>query len=124
MNYSTKQVYLMNPLTCQLNSKTFYYQEYSLPTFRFLKKLRILDFIGTSLHIQNGIFNKCDIQQIIAIIMEIASSWFIYIFNLYEQPNYLTAIHLEGKSRMTILNPMNQQNELSDYSRGFINFGG
>ncbi len=189
---TTKQVYLMNPLTCklsiienmklndrreefiscscseekilvitcQLSSKTFYYQEYSLPTFRFLKKLRILDFVGTSLHIQNGIFNKCDIQQIlsiryfqqkIAIIMEIASNWFIYVFNLYEQPNYLTAIHLQGKSRMTILNPMNQwiifkdylsnsfiqmsidfqkkfemnqQHELSDYTKGFIDFGG
>ena len=148
-------------ITClsNSNSNSFYLEEYNLPTFRFFKKFQILDFIGTSLVIQNGLFNKYNIQQIssiryyqkkIAIIMEISFNWFIYIFNLKDQPIFLTKIPLVEKSRLTILNPINQwiifkdylsnsfmqmsmefQNkfdnqlyELPDYSRGFIDFNG
>jgi hypothetical protein len=147
-------------ITCQLNSNSFYLEEYNLPTFRFLKKFPILDFIGTSLVIQNGVFNKYNIQQInsiryyqkkIAIIMQISLEWFIYIFNLNEQPTFLTKIPLVEKSRITILNPINQwiifkdylsnsfiqtsmdfqnKNEtnqhdgFSEYARGFIDFDG
>lgn len=104
-------------ITCQYNTNTFYLEEYNLPTFRFLKKYSIIDLIGTYLFIQNGLFNKNHIQQItsikyyqqkILIIMQISFNWFIYVFQLYEQqPNFLTKISLEDKSRMTILNPMN-----------------
>ncbi|CAF1046277.1 unnamed protein product [Adineta steineri] len=139
-------------ITCQLNSNTFFFHEFNLPTFRFLRKLIIRDFMGTSLYIQNGFFNKYDIQQIvsiryfqqrIAIIMEINSHWFIYIFNLYEKFYFLKEIPLDNKSRMIILNSinqwilfkdylansfiqinLNQNKEFIDYSKGFIDFGG
>jgi hypothetical protein len=101
----------------QLNTNSFYLEEYYLPTFRFFKKYSIIDLIGTYLFIQNGIFNKNSIQEIIsiryyqkkiAIIMQISFHWFIYVFHLYEQPTFLTKIPLEEKSRMTILNPIHR----------------
>jgi len=104
-------------ITFQLNTNLFYLEEYILPTFTFYKKYSIIDFIGIYLFIQNGIFNKNNIQQIIsiryyqqkiAIIMQISFQWFIYVFHLYEQPRFLTKIPLEEKCRMTILNSINQ----------------
>jgi hypothetical protein len=104
-------------ITCQLNSNSFYFEEYSLPSFRFIRKHSIIDFIGIYLFVQNGSFNKNHIQQInsiryyqkkIAMIIQISFQWFIYIFHLYEQPILWTKILLEEKSRMTILYPINQ----------------
>ncbi|UJR23601.1 hypothetical protein I4U23_026590 [Adineta vaga] len=117
-------------LTCQLNTNMFFYHEYNLSTFRFCQKLRIRDLIGTSLLIQNGLFDKYDIQEMISIryfqqkiamIMRIGTNWFIYIFSLHEQPILLKEIQLGGRSRMTILNPMNQWILFRDYlSNEFI----
>jgi hypothetical protein len=95
-----------------------------------LKKYSIIDLIGTYLFVQNGIFNHNNLQEIIsiryyqqkiAIIMQISFHWFIYIFHLYEQPTFLAKIPLEEKSRMTILNPINQSIIYKDYlSNSFI----
>jgi hypothetical protein len=147
-------------ITSQLDTNSFYLEEYILPTCRFFKKYSIIDFIGIYLFVQNGVFNKNNIQQVIsiryyqkkiAIIMQISFHWFIYVFHLYEQPTFLTKIPLDEKSRMTILNPINQwiifkdnlansfiqitmnfqnkfknnqQYELEDYSRGSFDFNG
>ncbi|CAF2456531.1 unnamed protein product [Rotaria sp. Silwood2] len=115
----------------QLNTNSYYLEEYSLPTFRFSRKFQILDLIGTSLCIKNGFYNQFyNIQQIISIryyeekliiIIKIDFNWFIYIFHLYDKPTFLTKIYLEDKSRMTILNSINQFVIVKDYlSNSFI----
>ncbi|CAF3469503.1 unnamed protein product [Rotaria socialis] len=145
-------------ITCQLNSSSFYFEEYNLPTFRFLRKFQILDFIENTLIIQNGVFNKnFNLEEILslryydkklAIIMKIGSNWFIYFFYLYDQPFFLKKILLEDKSRITIIDSLNQliifkdylsnsfiqmpmdlenkfqTNQISNYSKAFIDFNG
>ncbi|CAF1619314.1 unnamed protein product [Adineta ricciae] len=118
---SDEKLYLV---TCQLSTKTYFFHDYNLPTFRFCRKLRIRDLIGTSLLIQNGLFNKYEIEDLIsiryfqqkaAIIMRIASNWYIYIFSLHELPVLVKEYQLDGRSRMAILNPSTQWIVFKDY---------
>jgi hypothetical protein len=170
-----KNLYLMNPLTskislmklkhqyeefltCSCSSEkfflitylnSFYFEEYSLSSFRFIRKCSIIDLMGVDFSIQNGFSNQNSIQEIIsmkyyqnkfAIIMKISFQWFIYVFHLYEPPICLMKIPLEGKCRMTILYPIHQWiifkdylsnsfiqisiNSKNGYSKGFIDFNG
>jgi hypothetical protein len=117
-------------ITLNFKSNSFYLQSYQLPRFRFLKNYFLLHLMRPSLFIQNGFFNKSNIQQIISIrfyqntlliIMEISFQWFIYVFNLCEEPHFLMKIPSDEKSRMTILSPINQWILFKDYlSNSFI----
>lgn len=118
-------------ISYQLNSNLFYLEEYSLPTFRFIRKFQIIDFIENSLFIQNGSFNTfSNIEEILSIryydkklvmIIKIKSNWFIYFFNIYDQLIFIKKILLEDKSRITILNSINQLIIFKDYlSNSFI----
>ena len=156
---SDDKVYLIK---CHLDSNSYDFEEYSLPMFRFVRKFSMFDLIQTSFIIQNGLSNPFNIEEInsiryfdrkIAILIKINSNWFIYIFHLDEKLRLVIKIPLEEKSRMTILNPINQsiiykdcpsnsfvqmsmdfennfqfqsmsEHRNIDYSNGFVDFNG
>lgn len=183
-----KDVYLVNPLTIQLNlidnfkiksfreeyiscsyfnerfylikyqydTKFYSLEHYQFPSFRFQNKFSIVNLIKKNFSVQNGFSNEHFIEEILSmkhfqnrllILMKISFQWFIFVFDLFDQPIYSTRILVDEKYRLIVLNPLNQlilyneslsnsflrisisckhdqQLYFEDLSKGFIDFHG